>query len=269
MHIQLFTGGFRCPTKLWRRVRVAGDLVKEGYDEGFGARLREIKGSESVNAFAKSCEVPEASMRAYLDGKIPTADRALRIARMSGANFEWLVSGLMAERGAEVKYSKAAGGPDIVATVDGQTFYMEVKSNTSPEFSLVPRLDIQASAGAGLVAHSEDPLEYLAFQSHWLRTRGINPDFARILSARGDSMEETIRDGDVLLVDTSINKVKDNSIYVVVYAGMVLVKRIHARLNGALQLISDNPRYPAEDVSPVDVDQLNVAGRVMWFGRSI
>jgi phage repressor protein C with HTH and peptisase S24 domain len=89
------------------------------------------------------------------------------------------------------------------------------------------------------------------------------------LTARGDSMEETIRDGDVLLVDTSIDRVRDNSIYVVVYGDMVLVKRIHGRINGSLQLISDNARYPAEEVSKSEVDLLHIAGRVMWFGRSI
>ena len=89
------------------------------------------------------------------------------------------------------------------------------------------------------------------------------------MTARGDSMEETIRDGDVLLVDTSIDRVRDNSIYVIVYGDMVLVKRIHGRINGSLQLISDNPRYPAEEVAKAEVDQLQVAGRVAWYGRSI
>jgi phage repressor protein C with HTH and peptisase S24 domain len=92
-------------------------------------------------------------------------------------------------------------------------------------------------------------LEYLAFQSTWLRSRNINPAFARILTARGDSMEETIRDGDVLLVDASINRIRNNTIYLIVYGDMVLVKRVHGRLNGSLQLICANPRYPAEEVS--------------------
>ncbi|NKC04250.1 helix-turn-helix transcriptional regulator [Brucella haematophila] len=82
-------------------------------------------------------------------------------------------------------------------------------------------------------------------------------------------MEETIRDGDVLLVDTSVNRIRDNTIYVIVYGDMVLVKRVHGRLNGSLQLISDNPRYPAEEISAGETEQLHVAGRVMWFGRSI
>ncbi|MFN3319983.1 MAG: helix-turn-helix transcriptional regulator [Allorhizobium sp.] len=137
------------------------------------------------------------------------------------------------------------------------------------ELAIVPRLDVHASAGNGRVAVHEEPLEYLAFQADWLRRRGVNPQAARILTARGDSMEETIRDGDILLVDTSINRIRDNAIYVVSYGDMVLVKRIHGRVNGSLQLISDNTRYPAEEVPAEQVNELNIAGRVMWFGRSI
>jgi phage repressor protein C with HTH and peptisase S24 domain len=157
----------------------------------------------------------------------------------------------------------------VKGKADGDVFYFQTEGGGSQEFALIPRLDVQASAGNGLVPYGEDPLEYLAFQSHWLRAKGVNPSAARILSARGDSMEETIRDGDVLLVDTSINRVKDNAIYVVIYGDMVLVKRIHGRMNGSLQLISDNPKYPAEEVTSGEVDLLNIAGRVMWFGRSI
>ncbi len=48
-----------------------------------------------------------------------------------------------------------------------------------------------------------------------------------MITATGDSMEETIRDGDVLLVDTSIDRVKDNAIYIVAYGDALLVKRLH------------------------------------------
>jgi len=178
-----------------------------------------------------------------------------QIAKVKGVALDWLINGEGEMSTVEL--------PQLPQRV--QATELEAKS----EFTLVPRLDVQASAGAGRVTIGEDPLEYLAFQSTWLRSRNINPAFARILTARGDSMEETIRDGDVLLVDTSINRIRDNTIYVIVYGDMVLVKRVHGRLNGSLQLISDNPRYPAEEVSAGEIEQLHVAGRVMWFGRSI
>ncbi|PTW61383.1 peptidase S24-like protein [Breoghania corrubedonensis] len=82
-------------------------------------------------------------------------------------------------------------------------------------------------------------------------------------------MEPTIRDGDVLLVDTSINAVRDNAIYVVVLGGLVLVKRLQIKRDGSLRLISDNDRFEAEDVPANEASDIHVAGRVMWYGRSI
>jgi len=89
------------------------------------------------------------------------------------------------------------------------------------------------------------------------------------MTAKGDSMEPTIRDGDVLLVDTSIDRVRDNALYIIVFEGLVFVKRIHIKLSGAVLLISDNDRYPAEEITPDAAVRLHVAGRVVWFGRSI
>ena len=236
----------------------------DGLDEEFSARLREAMGDESVSSFARRCDIPEASMRGYVKGRIPSADKALRLADEAHVSFEWLVSG----RGDKRSVKTVPSPTHDVDKNKTEIIRFDVSDNHS-EFSLVSRLDVQASAGNGSVGASEEQMEQLAFQSSWLRSRGINPVNARILSVRGDSMEETIRDGDILLVDTSIDRIKDNSIYVLVYGEMVLVKRVHARLNGSLQLISDNPRYPPEEVSAGEVDLLKIAGRVMWFGRTI
>lgn len=219
--------------------------------EGFADRLRELIGSESVLSFARMCEIPESSLRNYLNGRVPGIDIASKIATVTGSSIEWLVLG----QGSR--------------TAAARSQLQMMQSTDLPGFTLVPRLDVQASAGNGALALSEEPIDFLAFQESWLRERNINPKYARVLTTRGDSMEPTIRDGDVLLVDTSIDRIRDNSIYIVVYDGFVLVKRVHGRVDGSIMLISDNERYPPENVSAHDVPNIHVAGRVMWFGRSI
>lgn len=223
-----------------------------------------IEEFESPHAFSKKVGISDTMIRKYLTGSMPGLDKLVQIAEAGGVTLDWLARG--------VGPKNTVAQPDFVVSGPGGEVVLVAEAKSSlitQEFALIPRLDVQASAGDGRIAVGEDPLEYLAFQRGWLRGRGINPDRARILSARGDSMEETIRDGDVLLVDTSIDRIRDNAIYVVIYGDMVLVKRVHGRLNGSLQLISDNPRYPPEEVTAAEVDQLNIAGRVMWFGRTI
>jgi phage repressor protein C with HTH and peptisase S24 domain len=189
-------------------------------------------------------------MRQYYDGSIPVLDRAEVIARSLGVSLDWLATG---------------EGPRLPAGfAEGQAGY-----DAGAGVAMVPRLDVAASAGSGALAETENALEYMGLQRSWLRAIGVNPDRARVLDVRGDSMEPTLRDGDLVIVDTSIDRVVDNAIYVVVHSGLVLVKRVHVRVGGGLVLISDNARYPSEEVPGERVDELKIAGRVMWFGRSM
>lgn len=219
-------------------------------------RLRELVGDQSVNGLAKQWGLSGTGLRAYIEGSIPSADKAARIAEKAGVSLVWLVTGVgPKERNQEVSHPEISG-------VHG-TFHI------GDDFAMVPRLVVQASAGPGSLVEHEDAIDMIAFQASWLRRRGINPQSARALTVRGDSMEPTIRSGDVLLVDTSRDHIEDNGIYVVVAGGLVLVKRVHPRLDGSIRLISDNQSYPPEDVRPgTDID-FHVAGRVMWFGRAI
>ncbi len=136
------------------------------------------------------------------------------------------------------------------------------------DFALVKELDVLASAGAGALNH-ESQTGLVSFRRDWLRDRGINPNAATVISAWGDSMEPTIRSGDTLLVDNSIDRIRDEGIYVLVVNGLTLVKRLMMKTNGDLKLSSDNPQYDSETIKKKDLSDLHVAGRVMWFGRSI
>lgn len=133
----------------------------------------------------------------------------------------------------------------------------------------IPKLDVLASAGAGVSGHSERPVEMIRFPRAWLRSVGISANNARILTVSGDSMEPTLSSGDLLLVDVSINKIKGDAIYVLVMDDEVYVKRALPRMSGAILITSDNDRYPAEEVSEETAKRLQVAGRVVWYGRSI
>ncbi|WP_235819016.1 XRE family transcriptional regulator [Brucella pseudogrignonensis] len=220
-------------------------------DLSISERLRELVPDRQVSESARRCGIAQRTFASYLQGTMPTVPKLVQLAEGLGVNLAWLATGV------EPKFP-----PD-------KAFIQPFSDQEAPGFTLVPRLDVEASAGPGALAHNEQAIDYLAFQESWLRARKINPSYARVLTAKGDSMEPTIRNGDVLLVDTSINHILDNTIYVIVYGDILLVKRVHSRLNGTVQLISDNPLYPPEEVTAGEIEQLHVAGRVMWFGRSI
>ena len=66
----------------------------------------------------------------------------------------------------------------------------------------------------------------------------------------GRSMEPTMRDGDILMVDKSIEP-KINSVVIAAVNGEMTVKRL-AEVNGNLTLSADNPKYPAVNVEDFD-----------------
>lgn len=222
--------------------------------ENFAERVGKLIGNESERSFAQRAGISAGGLRALLKGGKPTLDTLLGIARSNEINLDWLATG---------------EGPMRRGDSSQVTVQHMMPATIGEDFVLIPRLDVQASAGNGAVAMHEEALDFLAFQASWLRARNINPAFAQVLTARGDSMEPTVRDGDVLLVDTSITMVRDNALYIVIYDGMVVVKRVHKRLDGSVLLISDNERYPAEDVPAHRTVELHIAGRVVWFGRTI
>lgn len=133
----------------------------------------------------------------------------------------------------------------------------------------IPRLDIRASAGAGASGSIGDVIEFMPFPLAWLRARGLNPAMMRIVDVAGDSMEPTLSDGDIILVDTSTSRIRGDALYVLVRDDEIFVKRAQQRMNGSVLISSDNERYPPEEIAIDATQRLHVAGRVVWFGRLI
>lgn len=146
-------------------------------------------------------------------------------------------------------------------------------SGKAPElpngFVLVPRYDIEASAGGGALAGEENVLDYMAFQEAWVRRAlRVDPSRLALITATGDSMEPAIRPGDLLLIDCSVETVMDDSIYLVSLNEFLLVKRIQKLLRGLI-VKSDNPNYTPMTLSPEEARELRIRGRVRWVGRLI
>lgn len=220
--------------------------------KGFSTRLRSLVEAEGSQAkLAESAGISPAWLSELLKGGEPSVPVLVALAKAGQVSVQWLATGQQAPVPARLDDSKSG---DLGAR----------------DFAFIPRLEVEASAGGGSLAANEDTDDVLAFRRDWLRRTGVNPNSARVLRARGDSMEPTIRDGDILLVDASIDRVIDEGIYVVVLAGLVLVKRLEVKRDGTVILKSDNgARYGEERIPKDETADLAVVGRVMWFGRAI
>lgn len=134
----------------------------------------------------------------------------------------------------------------------------------------IPILDVQASAGFGAIAASENAYTRFGFDERWLRAltpaKSASLSIVRVL---GDSMEPTLSDGDEVLVDASDHACRlRDGIYVLRTDDVLAVKRIAIK-PGAKQITvaSDNPAYPTWN--DMDRSAVHVVGRVIWFGRAL
>ncbi|MCB1477687.1 MAG: helix-turn-helix transcriptional regulator [Rhodobiaceae bacterium] len=141
--------------------------------------------------------------------------------------------------------------------------------NDIQEFALIPRHEISASAGPGLIPVEDGEVELLAFRRDWLSSMGVNPSNAVLVGATGDSMEPTVPDGALMLLDTSEKHLRNGWICAIVRGGELLVKRIQRRTDGTVILISDNEIYEPETIAEDRLNDLRVAGRVRWIGRAV
>jgi phage repressor protein C with HTH and peptisase S24 domain len=138
------------------------------------------------------------------------------------------------------------------------------------QYSYVPLYDVRASAGHGAVVDQELVVDSLAFKSDWIRmTLGATPSDLYLIKVEGESMEPTLRPGDVILVDhRAAASVPRDGIYVLRMDSSLLVKRLQRLPGGVVKVTSDNPAYePFVIQRETSADDLVIIGRVVWCGR--
>jgi len=221
---------------------------------GFSARLHALVEGRTQASFAAEAGISQGGLHKLLHGGEPNLATLIALAKAGGVSVEWLATG----RGPRA--TEAARPLDDA--VSNSPAYLQ-------EFAFIPRYEVRASAGPGLVPISEDISERVAFRADWLREIGVAAANAAVLTAGGDSMEPLIPDGALMLVDVSIREVRNGCIYVIVKDGDLLVKRVHRKVDGTISLISENTRYPPEEITPTLLDKLHIVGRVRWVGRTI
>lgn len=166
---------------------------------------------------------------------------ALAIATTTGCSLNWLLTGN--------------------ESAESVTHHLAVPSDSVD----VPLLNVTGSAGFGISGEQEYEVSKLPFSRTLLRELGVKPDRCHFIRARGDSMQPTIQDGSVVLIDTSRSKSRQDGVYVLMSGDDVRIKRVQfATFGGGLSLKSDNPVYSEEEIGRADIDQIKIVGKVVW-----
>lgn len=134
-------------------------------------------------------------------------------------------------------------------------------------FAIVPRIAVSLSAGAGAASGEEMDLPPLAFREDWLRRKNVTSrKNLRVAEVKGDSMEDYLFDGDIVLIDTGQIDVVDREVYAILYGEELRIKRLSRRFDKGLIITSDNKRYPEESLTANEASHITILGRMLWRG---
>lgn len=226
--------------------------TRNSMDGRFGERFRTV--IERIGTLEKAGALVSTSgeqVGKWRDDRAKAPFVAIAIlAEAAGVSLEWLAFG----RGTALP----AGNSD--GSLNGED---------NDNVAFVPQLDVVASAGPGFENIQPYEIEALPFPRSWLRRLGVPEPYARFIDCRGDSMEPTILDGEIVLVDTRFQQPRGDGIYVLVDGPNVRIKRVVLGWQNAIVLVSDNEKYASETLAPPDAEALRVAGKVVWAGGEL
>ncbi|MEX0615253.1 MAG: S24 family peptidase [Methylophaga sp.] len=138
------------------------------------------------------------------------------------------------------------------------------------EFVSIPLYDVRASAGNGNLVDGEHKVDDLMFKREWIHNElHNNPANLSLIYIDGDSMEPSLRAGDIVLVDKTDKDAKRDGIYVIRMGAGLLVKRLQRLPGHRIKVISDNSSYEPFEISlEWNVSgEFDIIGRVVWSGR--
>jgi phage repressor protein C with HTH and peptisase S24 domain len=125
---------------------------------------------------------------------------------------------------------------------------------------------INAGAGGGAI-NEEEEYEFLHLDKKLLdtlyTTQSVNPADIAALNVIGDSMEPTLQNKEVVIFDTKQTEIKKGGIFIVATNAGLFVKRITQRVDGSIELISDNKNYNSEILSEDELTNTKIVGRVI------
>jgi len=120
--------------------------------------------------------------------------------------------------------------------------------------------DVNASAGGGAFNEDEN-YTYLSIDTAYAKLLNIsNKDNIDAITVTGESMEPTLKDGSIILIDRSKTNVINGSIFVINAGGTVYIKRLMMNPNGNIDMLSDNPIMPKQEAS---IEESIIVGRVI------
>ena len=211
--------------------------------DSFPQRILESLAGRSMRWLSEETGISTSMLSEYGKGKTPGADKALAIANALGVDLRWLLTG----RGNRL-------GPDA-------------DNNFDNDMVALDQVDLRFGLGGSYV-DGPVTVEKRQFSREWLsQITRAPPELLFWAETDGDSMEPTIRSGEIILGDRSQTSPRfGDGIWAIALGEIGMIKRLRPLPDGNVEIHSDNPVVPPALAAD---GELHVIGRVIYVMRRV
>lgn len=209
------------------------------------------------NAHKSQLEVAEAigvTQSAYSQletGRVDSTSHLPAIAKFLGVDSYWLQTG---EGTADALNSLEMIDP-VITTDDLKNQFVWID---------VVEANFSCGTGESIEFHFDAINGKIPFPPSFLKDRNVTEKTMKIIKAKGDSMADFIKDGDLVGINLQQTDVIDGEIYAVYLAGEGMIKQVFKEADGSLVLHSLNDKYRDKIVTEENGKNFKVIGRQIW-----
>lgn len=221
-------------------------------DKNFGLRLKRLRKIKDLNQteLAEKIGLGVSTIRDHESGNYPNKNTLRKYIDFYQCSRSWLLTGYGEPYGVPLERLPDYSGEDPLMS----------------NFDFVKYAKARLGAGGGLVVESEEFVDYYAFRREWLRRIGTSKENMVLMRVEGDSMEETVFDNDMVMVDLGRREIQSGKIFALGVGETVMLKRLEYTPANTIKVKSDNQAYEPYELKP---DEIRVIGQVIWIARQL
>ncbi|BFM72769.1 putative transcriptional regulator [Acinetobacter baumannii] len=209
-----------------------------------------IKAKKTQAEVAEAVKMSQPAYQALESGKNLKSAFLPLIAQFLGVDAYWLTTG-----NSEDSFRESDVFSPTVVNNDAADQYVWIE---------VVEASFSCGTGESIEFHFDAINGKIPFPPSFFKEKRVAQECMRIIKAKGDSMTDYIKDGDLVGIDISQTEVIDGEIYAVYFAGEGMIKQIFKEADGSLILHSLNEKFRDRRVTEENGKNFKVMGRQFW-----
>lgn len=224
-------------------------------------RIFDATGENSTTEIAKKIQTNPQNVQNWVKRGISKGG-AMSVSQAYGLDINWVLTGQGEMSLPPVETSNAQ--------LSNKTFAVWSDGDEPPD-GMIPISylnTVVASMGHGYINDEPNDGLKLWFRQETIASCNVNPEFAKAITVRGESMLPELTEGQVIAIDTSAKRIFDGEIYAFRVGDELKIKYLFKHGDGfkAVSRNDDKLRFPDEYYTTQDIEANNIEiiGQFWW-----